>query len=312
MSDIHAKTMKPMDDLKVFIETTIPVHPFSSDTLLIVIKVYDPYTTTLKLRHTLTVFNSDRVSVVLAKSGFENGHVFVYEEVKPGMIEKLDITRTFGDCEFITGDIIVLEPFVDVALLSIPSLAHVPAYFDLIQNRVEVLLRDRVDECEVKLVLSKRMGYEEVVRELGNHIGFEWSKLKLFTMKLNGKCGTAVFSKSSLVAMLASQPLREPRNLLYYERLDIPLSELDRKKYVTVQYLQPGKEHIPTRLLVDKHADVRDLIEGVVDRVEGEKVEHRAYEVFNSRITRLFKGDDPITICNDHASIFVEVLNLMT
>jgi ubiquitin carboxyl-terminal hydrolase 7 len=83
--------------------------------ILLFIKYYDPITQTLEFIDTLSVeANTDKISsyvphLLKMMRIPQETHIDLYEEVKPEMVELLDVNQTFEQAELTNGDILSFQ-----------------------------------------------------------------------------------------------------------------------------------------------------------------------------------------------------------
>ena len=123
---------------------------------------------------TVSVRKTDLISTIIPAiykvSNFpENQNLILYEEVKPGMVEQVDVNNSFSGAELVDGDILCFQPRLsgpEMDSFPDPTLATAPGYFEMLQNRVEVNFKHRgakdASSQELTLVLNKKMNYEQV------------------------------------------------------------------------------------------------------------------------------------------------------
>ena len=110
------------------------------------------------------------ISLIKKNAGYQDGQeLILFEEVKPGMIEPIASEVTFAVAELLDGDIICFQPkLTDEEIMNLPDpqMAYAPAYYEKFMNRIEVSFKHRsaqgADVQELRLVLNKKMTYEEV------------------------------------------------------------------------------------------------------------------------------------------------------
>ena len=97
---------------------------------------------------------------------------------------------------------------------------------------------------------------------------------------------------------------------LYYEVLDLPLSELETKKSFKVTWLPDGISSSETlELLVPKNGQVQDLLQVLQKRLERDDADMSTVRLFESHSGRLHKTLTPefaVTNIADQADVFAE------
>ncbi|KAJ3352468.1 hypothetical protein HDU91_005994, partial [Kappamyces sp. JEL0680] len=171
----------------------------------------------------------------------ETRTILLYEEVKPGMIDLVSLDNTFVGAELLDGDILVFQEELlpeETNSMADPTLANAPGYFEQLANRVEVPFKNRMAKDpeggeELRLILSKKMTYEEVCVALSKQVKYDHAKIKLYSTKGNGQPSNPFFSRQTLQEMLNSSQyaVHYNNNLIYYELLDMSLEELEKMRY---------------------------------------------------------------------------------
>jgi hypothetical protein len=141
-------------------------------------------------------------------------------------------------------------------------------------------------------------------------VNYDWSKIKLYTAKGTGSVGNPVFSKSLLAEMVGSSQytIHHNINLLYFERLDISLEELEKKRYVKVWYAESAiKENGPHTLLIEKTETFGSLLKAVTTKLNLPERVYRVVEIVNNRRSRAFTNQDSIQLINEYGHLYVEV-----
>ena len=176
--------------------------------------------------------------------------------------------------------------------------------------RVTVKFRDlggpSVDVCVLEL--SKEMTFEEVVRQLAGWLGHEAGKIRLTQH-------SAIYNKPRiqpiksmpkllLTDMLANpydpkKPLLREANILYYEKLEMSLAELENNKLLKVEWFNDKVHPVATyQVLVPKTSlfshVIAKLKEALGPALTGTG-EIRLLEVQNHRIYRLLKPEERTT-----------------
>ncbi len=154
--------------------------------ILIFIKQYDPLNQSMRFAGfiflidvsrvalTVSVRPSDQISSILPSiqkvANFsEQQPMTIYEEVKPGMIEKVNTLNSFAMAELVDGDILIFQQDLtgpEMDSLRDPTLATAPGYYELLRNRIQVHFKHRGAKDgsqEIVLVLNKKMSYEQVL-----------------------------------------------------------------------------------------------------------------------------------------------------
>ncbi|KAJ2775560.1 ubiquitin-specific protease ubp15 [Coemansia nantahalensis] len=226
--------------------------------------------------------------------------VTVYEEVKPSMIEELDVSRTFVAAEIQSGDILCIQP------TAMPNdrrpLARVADYFEDMQHRVSVTFaqlpaRNDADvygsggaaagtpegaaaETPLALTATTKTSYDRVAQWVAEQVGMrDPLKLRFYTVSPSGQPRQPVrrMETTTLGDMLPSamflQPTLNPEGLpeytVMYERLEVDIVQIESMRSVRIAYVgKTVKEELPIDVLVPKVGTAQALIEAAYGKVE--------------------------------------------
>lgn len=208
----------------------------------------------------------------LAANGIMTGTslptIALYEEIKHSMIEPMKPKATLQQAELQDGDIIcfqkVLTDKQSASITSSGGYTDAKEFYDHLLNRKTVEFAPRIstgnDEDIFKLELSRKMSYEQFSAKVGEYLRVDPTHLRFTTV--NATTGKA----KAIVKRMGSQTLLNIMNpqygqygnnnqrddLLYYEILDMSLSELDTKKSLKITWVTEGvsKEVSPVLLHV--------------------------------------------------------------
>eukprot|EP00003_Mantamonas_plastica_P012326 TRINITY_DN2224_c0_g1_i30.p1 TRINITY_DN2224_c0_g1~~TRINITY_DN2224_c0_g1_i30.p1 ORF type:complete len:1001 (-),score=396.75 TRINITY_DN2224_c0_g1_i30:177-3179(-) len=297
-------------------ESTVFAPYKASTDALMSFKFYNPEDRSLKyVGSKICSVNDSLVTIsndLCAMAGLPEGtELMAYEEIKPSMIEPVTADRSFKDAEIGGGDVITFQ----AATTSEEPFAKAIEHYEYIQHRVDVRFRELSNPKEDAYVMemSRKMLYDEVSATLAEklevpplHLRFTshntfYDQPKTHKIKRNEKL------KLSDMLYGAYQPATD---VLYFEKLECPITELENKKNVKVTWydanVKEGKEH---SLLLEKDAKIEQLLEKVKENVElseNGSGKLRLLEVWHSKITKIMQPSDPIYLINDYASWRVE------
>ncbi|KAJ1732101.1 ubiquitin-specific protease ubp15 [Coemansia biformis] len=233
--------------------------------------------------------------------------VTLYEEVKPSMIEEMDLATTFLKAEIQSGDIICVQ--ATPAPEDTRPLARVTDYFDDMQHRVSVRFarlptrsgadpygsanggaaaaaaaaatpEDATPESPLVLTASTKTSYDRIAQWVAEQIGMrDPLKLRFYTVSPTGQPRQPVrrMETTTLSEMLPSamfiQPLLNaeglPEYTVMYERLEVNIVQIENMRSVRVTYVGATmREEHPVEVLVPKIATAQALIEATYGKVE--------------------------------------------
>ncbi|KAJ3111095.1 hypothetical protein HK100_002809, partial [Physocladia obscura] len=323
-------SVKAANDFRFYVDTEDEVGvEIENDSIIIFIKKYDPVFATIRYVGRAFFSPSQRISealpAIVKLADLQTSNVGVYEEVKPTMIDPCTITNTFSSSEIGNGDILCIQEILseeDVKQLPDPRLATVTFYFDDYRNRLPITFKHKHDEKEmpipdIELVLSKKITFDAVVAKLGPAVKHDAAKIQLYS--LQGHSTRSLIKRSPTLTL---QEMTNPGyyaqannyntgpSVLFYELLDIPLVELDSKRFVNVVYVdRQMHEHGPIKILVAKNARAGEFLEILKPKLviaDGGSGKLRLFEVNNFRTYKVFSESDFVSSFNDFTTLYAE------
>ncbi|TPX31523.1 hypothetical protein SmJEL517_g05139 [Synchytrium microbalum] len=350
---IREKYSKTQPELRLYLEQpdpelllTSPKGPYfmpkedkENGQIIIFLKFYDPKKQKIEYAGKLTVKSrtmkiSDVLPIMAERVDLPpNTPLKLFEEVKPTMIDPLKFKQSFAQAELGDGDIICYQKEVtDQEMLELPdqNLAHAPAYFDAILNRITVAFRPKTVGKDVpsmkdakdrgpgdfELVLSKKMAYDLVAQAVADKLG------RMDPMKIRFSSNAATSSPKQVIKRQANMTLQEmipPQYqsqitpILFYEILDISITELETKRYIKVCVLDRSMKELATHdVLLLKTANVSDLLEVLKakikldDKVKVDEGSLRLYEVTAHKIHKMFANEDLLSSIVEYSYIYAE------
>lgn len=199
--------------------------------------------------------------------------LFMWEEIKPTMIEGLKAKQSLKAAELQDGDIICFQKAPEKKatgeiLNKMSRLGDKAAeettkrwdrfddardFYDFLYNKREVQFRPhpRCEDADLKsfvLTLSAKVTYDQMAERVGEQVDVEPTHLRFFTVNAaTGGPKTPIrrVPSQNLGMMLstnsyAHQNMQTKADSLYFEVLDMSLAELDTKKNVKVIWLSEG------------------------------------------------------------------------
>ncbi|KAG9236553.1 ubiquitin carboxyl-terminal hydrolase-like protein [Amylocarpus encephaloides] len=268
----------------------------------------------------------DLVPIILNKmgwpektSGGEKTTLRLFEEIKPNMIEPLKGKQSLKVAELQDGDIVCFQKAIDgrgssessdVESLNSLSTSHsdriesAPQFYDFLLHRrlVRFLAHPsrnaNPDDYEpFDLVLSSKQSYDQIAAKVGDKLGVAGSHLRFWTVNVttNNPKSAVRRGLSQTLQVILNPPYSTFSNnsqradSLYFEILDISLSELDTKKSLRVIWLSEGMTKEETYdVLVPKTGIVEDLVQGLIKKAQLEDEATggpiRLYELHGNKI----------------------------
>ena len=245
--------------------------------LLVFLKYFDAEAQTLKgVGHIYVRKHSkvaDMVPMVLQLMGWSHGAstltngltngntspptVALYEEIKHSMIEPMKPKSTLAQSEIQDGDIVCFQKVLSEKQTSAISQAggytDAREFYDYLLNRKTVTFRPKFptgddDKGVFNLDLSRKMSYEQFSAKVGEYLKVDPTHLRFSTINATtGKVRMPVkrTANYNLYQILTPQFGTYSNNnqrddALFYEILDMSLSEYDSKKSVKVTWVTEG------------------------------------------------------------------------
>lgn len=229
--------------------------PDSSNSVLIFLKHFDAVAQDLTGVCATYVRKSQKVSelapIILEKMKWPAGTEFMlFEEIKHNMIDVMKSKQTFQQSEIQDGDIITFQRMTKDSEL--PSTALYPEarqYYDYLLNRMNVTFAPvRMGEGdEFTLTLSRKMTYDQFSKKVGEHLNVEPTHLRFApVMASTGKPKQFLKrTQQTLFQILGSQYgnygyAMHRTDALYYEPLEMSLSDYESKKCLKIIWLPEG------------------------------------------------------------------------
>ncbi|KAJ3342286.1 hypothetical protein HDU93_002759 [Gonapodya sp. JEL0774] len=253
-----------------------------SQSILIFIKYYDPFYRKMEFAHSLVVRNrntklGDVIPIITERLALsKDTPLRLYEEVKPGMIDLLKVKNTFQQSELGDGDILIaMKDLTETELQQLPpdTFPDPIQYFEWYTYRTIVQFKPRETDPkpeaplpEFELELSKKTQYDDVAKKVAQQIGLSDFLRLRFSL-----APTASVAPRNLIKRTPTTTLHEmlqngyhsPLTLcLYYEILDVQITELDIKRSLKVAFVDYRNKEVGQHdLLVPKSSTVEQLLE---------------------------------------------------
>lgn len=180
----------------------------------------------------------------------------LYEEIKHSMIEPMKPKSTLQQAEIQDGDIICFQQALsekeNLGVAQAGGYTDAREFYDYLLNRKTVSFSPKVhtdSEGEFfKIDLSRKMSYEQFSAKVGEHLKVDPTHLRFSTVNsTTGKIKHPVKrnANQNLYQILSPQFGTYSNNnqrddALYYEILDMSLSEMDTKKNLKISWVTEG------------------------------------------------------------------------
>lgn len=169
------------------------------------------------------------------------------------------------------------------------------------------------------LVLNSKHSYDQLASRVGEYLKEDPTHIRFWTCNATTGNPKASVKRgiSQSVATILNPPYSTYSNnnqrpdALFFEVLDISLSELDTKKPLKVSWLSEGQSKIDVYdLLVPKNGAVEDLIQALVKKAQLEEESKagqiRIYEVHSSKIHKDLPREHQVVSITDYVSLIAE------
>lgn len=270
----------------------------------------------------------DIAPTVLKLMGWTAGQNFkMSEEIKNNMIEPMKPKQTLQQSEIQDGDIITVQKVLSEkeqqALQAKGLYTEARDFYDYLLHRINVKFVARNapdDEAKIfELTLTKRMNYQQLAQRVGEYLGVDPTYLRF--CPVNAQTGRAKnpirhTTNHNLGTILSpgysayGAGLNQRNDALYYEVLEVSMSELEMRKTFKVTWLPEGivKEE-PYDILVPKNGTVEDIIHGLQKKAElsddiVDKI--RVFEAHGAKLHRLCAPTYPVSNLNDYTQLYME------
>lgn len=290
----------------------------------------------------------DLIPIILRKLGVgeklpSDEKMLLWEEIKPNMIESLKAKQSLKAAELQDGDIICVQRkretgtsnFLEKRLggdsrtsdeAKSDNFEDAKEYYEFLVNKKMIRFHahptrgDPSAHQAFEMVLNSKMTYDQLAEKVGERLGVPPTHLRFST--LHGTTGQPRLpvkrGPTATLGTILNPPSyghlsqgAQRNDALYFEVLDMSLSELDTKKNVKLTWLSDGitkEEHYD--LLVTKSGMLDDLIEALIKKAKLQSEEEagpiRIFEVNTHKFSRELAREYPVISLNDFLSIVAE------
>lgn len=233
----------------------------ASKPLLIFFKHFDTESQSLKGVKHLYINSQSKVQdmgePILKMMGWPAGtSLRMYEEIKANMIEPMKPKSSLAASELQDGDIVTFQK--SISEKEAPAIAQTGGYtdvrdfYDYLLNRINVVFYPKfgegTDENIHTVTLSKKMSYDQFSAKVGEQLGVDPTYLRFTTISATTAKPKAVVKRmpnQTLGTILSpsytsyGNPQTNP-GALYYEVLEMSLTEFDTRKAIRFTRLSEG------------------------------------------------------------------------
>ncbi|KAL2062656.1 hypothetical protein VTL71DRAFT_5728 [Oculimacula yallundae] len=196
-----------------------------------------------------------------------------------------------------------------------------PLYYEFLIHRREVRFTpiDAASGFEpFTLVLHAKYSYDQTAMKVGEHLGVDPTHIRFTTVNPTTGKPKAIVKRTqnqSLQTILnppySAYSNQSAQNALFFEVLDMSLSELDTKRSIKLTWVSEGITKSDTyEVLVAKSANVDDVVAalikkaGIDDEVKGGPI--RLYELSQHRLSRQLDRNLPVNNLSEYINIMAE------
>lgn len=226
---------------------------------LLFLKHFDPVRQTLLGAGTAYVQPGEPVSSLLPTIREMMGwasetELKLFEEIKPGMIDPMNLDTTFGASEILVGDIIC---FQGEGAAEDGSPSDPIVFYDFLHNKVEVGFHPLpgTEGPAFTLPLNRRLGHEALAQRVGRQLDVDGGRLRFTLANGSNQMPSQVLKSNAPMAVydIAMAAPQAGGAKAYYEVLDVPLFEMEAKRPLTIYWMGiNNKEEGERRYLLHK------------------------------------------------------------
>ncbi|UZO17948.1 uncharacterized protein OCT59_009277 [Rhizophagus irregularis] len=196
MKEIHARLTSQEDEMKLYME--VADKKFNGKTLLssikenisilIFLKYFDPDTQTLEGLGQLYVRRFDKSSnyihTLCKKKNFPlDTPLKLYEEIKPNMIDEIDLRFTFQRLELQNGDIICFQKNLTEKEIQehieAGRIHSIPQFYESLSLHTVFSFKPRLKNYpKFNLILNKKLTYDQVAEAVAFHLNIDLLKIR--------------------------------------------------------------------------------------------------------------------------------------
>ncbi|TID22675.1 ubiquitin carboxyl-terminal hydrolase 21 [Venturia nashicola] len=268
---------------------------------------------------------------ILKIMGWPKGTMFtMFEEIKHNMIEPIKGKQTLAQSEIQDGDVITVQRTFSEKELSVFAAAgkhtDVREFYDLLLHKTKVRFapKNSEDGEEFQLELSKRMNYTQLAQKVAERLGPDVDPTHIRFCPVNATNGRPKaplrhVTHHNLGAMLTpgfqtyGQALNQRHDALYYEVLEVSLSELETRKVIKVTWLPEGLAKEETyEVLVPKNGTVADIVAALRRKTPAGYITNemagrvRVYETHACKIFKECALTYPVANLNEFIQLYAE------
>jgi ubiquitin carboxyl-terminal hydrolase 7 len=169
------------------------------------------------------------------------------------------------------------------------------------------------DGEEFSLIMNKKWNYNHVALRVGEHLHTDPMKIRFFAPNPYSDLPKSPIRRSTVLTlndMLQSTYYGPLSDTLFFEKLDVSIVEMENLRPIKVIYLNlKAYEEEPIELLLPKTATISDVIRVMKEKLmldEAHSGQFRLFEVYNSKVLKVYDPEDPISIITDYGNVYGE------
>lgn len=182
--------------------------------------------------------------------------IHLFEEIKQSMIEPMKPKFTLQQAEIQDGDIICFQRALSEkessAIASTGGYTDAREFYDYLLNRIVIRffpkMANEQEESTFSLALSRKMSYDQYSAKVGEHLKVDPTHLRFSTvLSSTGKAKQPVRRSQGLTLAQTLMPAlgsyansNQRPDALFYEILEMSISELETKRTVRIHWLPEG------------------------------------------------------------------------
>jgi len=242
----------------------------------------------------------------------------LYEEVQADRLDRLELYQSLtGQAELQCGDVIVFQKAPNTSA----RFPNCTDYYHYIHQRIHVEFSPlhkhtgSSQQQHFTLELAKDASYEHVATRIAKHLGIS----DPLTLRFTGfnpqieapRMKAFPYNADMLLENMLQFYYGPLSTKLFYEVLELPITQLEEKKSLTIQY-QDEKAHLEDKhynVFVSKQAAVVEVLDNFCTKFNaatGKTISSKdltLVEVYHNRITRIHAKNDPVALVNEYASL---------
>ncbi|KAK3679931.1 ubiquitin-specific protease ubp15 [Recurvomyces mirabilis] len=282
---------------------------------------------------------------ILQMMGWETGvQLELYEEIKQTYIEKMKPKNTLVASEIQDGDIVCFQRHLSEAEATAvrqtnpTACLDAPAYYDYLINRIYVTFTQKFSppqNYEVQtegdekftIALSKKDSYDALAHKVADHlstvctvpidptylrfttVNAQSGKPRTLVKRAAGTTASSILFSNSGYGSYNYTPMHS-QDQLYYEVLEMSLTDLEQRKNVRVIWLSEGiQKEQPFEMALPKQTQFTDVLAALQKRASlpDEILDQiRFYEAHSNKIYKLLPPTHSVIALNEYMTVYAE------